>query len=628
MKYFSDMLERVNFPSDIKGLSKDELNVLAQEIREFLVQHVSKTGGHLASNLGVVEITLALNKVFDTPKDKFIWDVGHQSYVHKILTGRKDMFDKLRQLDGISGFPKISESEYDAANTGHSSTSISQALGMAKARDLKHEDSNVVAIIGDGALTGGISYEALNHAGKANTNVIVILNDNEMSISKNVGSMPEYLNKIRTQPIYFKVKEDIDVFLDKIPAIGETARKALKKVKGSIKYMVMPGIIFEELGFKYLGPVNGHDIGSLLTVLEQAKNIKGPVMIHAITKKGAGYKFAEENPDKFHGVGPFDVTTGDLVSKRKDSYSGVFGNALVDIASRNGKVVAISAAMPGGTKTDLFASLLPNRFFDVGIAEQHAVTLAAGMASGGLIPVCAIYSSFLQRAYDQVLHDVALPNLHVVFAVDRAGVVGEDGETHQGIYDMSYFRNVPNMTILAPVDYTELRGMLDFAINDVDGPVAVRYPRGSGQEEIVPYRPIEYGRGVKICDGSDVAIVAVGRMIGVAMLVKQKLQEEGLSVSVVNARFVKPLDEDLICGEACKCGNIFTIEDNVVCGGFGSGVLEMLSNRGIFVKNKIFAWPDKPLEQGACDKLFERYGLTGDAIAYNILKVLGEKIGM
>lgn len=625
MKYFIDMLDRINFPGDIKGLNKNELNVLASEIREFLVQHVSKTGGHLASNLGVVEITLALHKVFDTPKDKFIWDVGHQSYVHKILTGRKDMFDRLRQIDGISGFPKISESEHDAANTGHSSTSISQALGMAKARDLKHEDSNIVAIIGDGALTGGIAYEALNHAGKANTNLIVILNDNEMSISKNVGSMPEYLNKIRTQPIYFKVKEDIDVFLDKIPAIGETARKALKKVKGSIKYMVMPGVIFEELGFKYLGPVNGHDIGSLLTVLEQAKNIKGPVMIHAITKKGEGYKFAQENPDRFHGIGPFDIATGKLMSNKKDSYSSVFGKALVDIASTNGRVVAISAAMPGGTKTDLFAKMMPSRFFDVGIAEQHAVTFAAGMASSGLIPVCAIYSSFLQRAYDEILHDVALPNLHVVFAVDRAGVVGEDGETHQGIYDMSYFRNMPNMTILAPADYVELRNMMDFAINEIDGPVAVRYPRGRGEEEVVPYHPIEYGKGVKVCDGSDIAIVAVGRMVSVAMSTKRELEKLGISVSVVNARFVKPLDEELICSEVSKCKNVFTIEDNVVCGGFGSGVLEMLSGKGIFVKNKIFAWQDKPLEQGACDKLFERYGLTGDIIARDILKVLGEK---
>ncbi|MBP5427383.1 MAG: 1-deoxy-D-xylulose-5-phosphate synthase [Clostridiales bacterium] len=620
------MLEKINCPGDIKGLSKDELNILAKEIREFLVKHVSKTGGHLASNLGVVEITLALHKVFDTPKDKFIWDVGHQSYVHKILTGRKDKFDKLRQIDGIAGFPKISESEHDAANTGHSSTSISQALGMAKARDLNKEDNNVVAIIGDGALTGGISYEALNHAGKANTSFIVVLNDNEMSISKNVGGMPEYLNKIRTQPIYFKVKEDIDVFLDKIPAIGETAKKALKKVKGSIKYMVMPGIIFEELGFKYLGPVNGHDIGSLLKVLEQAKGIKGPVIIHAITKKGEGYKFAEENPDKFHGIGAFDVDTGETVCKRKDSYSKVFGESLLDIARVNPKVVAISAAMPGGTKTDMFAAEYPERFFDVGIAEQHAVTFAAGMASGGMVPVCAIYSSFFQRAYDQILHDVALPNLHVVFAVDRAGVVGEDGETHQGIYDMSYFRNVPNLTILAPIDYKELRCMMDFAINEVHGPVAVRYPRGSGEEELVPYQPIEYQKGVKLSNGNDVFIVGIGRMVSVALSVKDRLEKLGLSVSVVNARFVKPLDEELICKEAIKCDNIFLIEDNVECGGFGSGVLEMLSKRRIYIKNKIFAWPDKPLEQGACDKLFERYNLTDQAIANDILNILGKGV--
>ena len=619
------MLERINLPGDVKGLNNDELAKLALEIREFLVRNVSKTGGHLASNLGVVEITLALHKVFDSPKDKFIWDVGHQSYVHKILTGRKNKFDTLRKLNGISGFPKITESEHDVANTGHSSTAVSMALGMAKARDLKKEDNHIIAIVGDGALTGGISYEALNHAGRANTNIIVILNDNEMSISKNVGSMTEYLNKIRTKPIYFKVKEDIDVILNKIPG-GESAKKALKKVKGTIKYMVMPGIVFEELGFCYLGPVNGHDINGMTKILEQAKKIKGPVMIHALTTKGKGYKFAEENPDKFHGIGAFDVKTGEIINKRSDNYSKVFGKELLNIARDNHKVTVISAAMASGTKTDLFSNEYPDRFFDVGIAEQHAVTFAAGMASNGFVPVCAIYSSFFQRAYDQILHDVALPNLHVVFAVDRAGVVGEDGETHQGIYDMSYFRNVPNMTILAPVDYKELRGMLDFAINNMKGPVAIRYPRGSGEEQLVDYRPIEYKKGVKLSDGKDVAIVAIGRMVSVAILVKQILEKEGLSVSLINARFAKPLDEELICGEAIKCNNIFTIEDNVICGGFGSGVLELLSCKNIFVKHKIFAFRDKPLEHGKTEELFSRYNLTEDSIAKDILKILGKGV--
>ena len=576
--------------------------------------------------MGVVEITLALHKVFNSPYDKFIWDVGHQSYVHKIITGRKDEFLNLRKIDGISGFPKMCESEHDAFNTGHSSTSISVALGMAKARDLKGEQNNIVAIIGDGALTGGMAYEALNHAGRANTNLIVILNDNEMSISKNVGGMPEYLNKIRTQPIYFKVKEDIDVMLNKIPTIGESAKKALKKVKGSIKYMVMPGIIFEELGFKYLGPVDGHDIESMTKILERAKNVKGPVIIHALTKKGKGYKFSEENPDKFHGIGAFDVDTGETLSSRKDSYSKVFGESLVDIAKNNDRVVTISAAMPSGTKTDLFAKQYKDRFFDVGIAEQHAVTFAAGLANSGFVPVCAIYSSFFQRAYDQILHDVSLPNLHVVFAIDRAGVVGKDGETHQGIYDMSYFRTIPNMTILAPSDYCELRGMLDFAINKCNGPVAIRYPRGCGSEQIVPYLPIQEKKGVVICEGNDVAIVAVGKMLDLAISVKQILEEKGLGVSLINARFVKPLDEELICGVASKCQNIFTIEDNVICGGFGSGVLELLSKRGIFVPNKIFALPDKPLEHGECDKLFERYGLTKDKIANDILSILGKGV--
>ena len=616
------MLEKIDSPKDLKKLNIDQMKELAHDIRGFLVKSVAKTGGHLASNLGVVEITLALHKVFNTPKDSFIWDVGHQSYVHKILTGRKNKFDKLRQIDGISGFPKMAESEHDAFNTGHSSTSISVALGIAKARDLKKEDGHVIAIIGDGALTGGIAYEALNHASRANTDIIVILNDNEMSISKNVGGMPEYLNKIRTQPIYFKVKEDIDVMLNKIPSIGESAKKALKKVKGSIKYMVMPGIIFEELGFKYLGPVDGHDIQGMIKVLEQAKKIKGPVMIHALTKKGKGYKYAEENADKFHGIGAFDIETGEMLSKRKDSYSKVFGNALVKIAQKNDKVVTVCAAMASGTKTDLFAQKYKDRFFDVGIAEGHAVTFAAGLASKGFVPVCAIYSSFFQRAYDEILHDVALPNLHVVFAVDRAGAVGEDGETHQGIYDMSFFRSIPNMTILAPSDYKELEEMLDFAINKVKGPVAIRYPRGGGENEIVDFEPIEYKKAVMISKGADVCIVSAGRMLKVAIEVKDILEDKGLSVSLINARFVKPLDEDLICKEALKCGNIFTLEDNVICGGFGSGVLEMLSEKGIYVKNKIFAFSDKPLEHGSCNKLFEKYKLTKDSIANEILRII------
>lgn len=618
------MLERINSPEDLKKLNIEQMKVLASDIRKFLVQNVAKTGGHLASNLGVVEITLALHKVFNTPKDSFIWDVGHQSYVHKIITGRKNRFDKLRQIDGMSGFPKMSESEHDAFNTGHSSTSISIALGMAKARDLKKEDSHVIAVIGDGALTGGMAYEALNHAGRANTDLIVILNDNEMSISKNVGGMPEYLNKIRTQPIYYKVKEDIDVMLNKIPTIGESAKKALKKVKGSIKYMVMPGIIFEELGFKYLGPVDGHDIQGLVRLLEQAKHIKGRILIHALTKKGNGYKFAEENPDKFHGIGAFDVETGETLSKRKDSYSKVFGNALVRLADKNDKIVTISAAMASGTKTDLFAEKYKDRFFDVGIAEGHAVTFAAGLASKGFVPVCAIYSSFFQRAYDQILHDVALPNLHVVFAIDRAGAVGEDGETHQGIYDMSFFRSIPNMTILAPSDYKELEEMLDFAINKVKGPVAIRYPRGGGDTQLVEYTPIEYKKSVKISDGNDVAIVSAGKMLKTALAVKDILEEKGVSVSLINARFVKPLDEDLICKEALKCQNIFTLEDNVICGGFGSGVLEMLSENGIYVKNKIFAFKDKPLEHGPCDELYKKYNLTKDSIANEILRIIGK----
>jgi 1-deoxy-D-xylulose-5-phosphate synthase len=616
------VLDDIKSPEDVKRLDFRQLETLAHDIREFLIDSVSRTGGHLASNLGVVELTLTLHRVFNTPQDKIIWDVGHQSYVHKILTGRKDRFDCLRKMDGISGFPKVNESCHDCFNTGHSSTSISAALGMARARDIKNENYSVIAVIGDGALTGGMAFEALNDAGRSPNNLIVVLNDNEMSISKNVGGMSRYLSKIRTEPFYFKVKEDIDLILNKIPAIGKTAAKALDRAKGTVKYVLMPGIIFEELGFKYLGPIDGHNLSELNKVFSRAKQIKGPVFIHVCTQKGKGYAHAEQQPHLFHGVPPFEVETGEVLSSGGPSYSEIFGQELVKQAEKDKGIAAITAAMPQGTGLEEFSRLYRNRFFDVGIAEQHAVTLAAGLAQNGVKPVIAVYSSFLQRAYDQIFHDVALQNLHVVFAIDRAGIVGEDGETHQGIYDLSYLSHIPNMTLLAPSDYRELAGMLQYALQNHTGPIALRYPRGKGQECLGEYAQISYGRGVIALEGSDISIFAVGSMVETALKAAKLLGDSDISVEVINARFVKPLDEKLLIRSAMKTGNVITLEDNILAGGFGSQVLQMFNSNQIDCRFRSMGFPDSPVHQGSRAGLLKLYKLDYESVAREILKFI------
>ena len=616
------LLDEVNSPEDIKKLDISQLERLSGEIREFLIEKVSRTGGHLASNLGVVELTLALHRVFNTPQDRIVWDVGHQSYVHKIITGRKDLFETLRQMDGLSGFPKSRESEHDWFNTGHSSTSISAALGMAKARDILKEKYSVVAVIGDGALTGGMSYEALNDAGRSPNNLIVVVNDNEMSISKNVGGMSRYLSKIRTQPIYYKAKEDFDFILNRIPAIGKSASRVLDRAKGTIKYMIMPGVIFEELGFKYLGPIDGHNIAELNKVFARARNLKGPVLIHVCTQKGKGYTFAEEKPQEFHGISPFEIETGEVLISNDPSYSDVFGAKLASLAERDPHITAITAAMPQGTGLGEFSKRFPERFFDVGIAEQHAVTFAAGLAKSGLKPVVAIYSTFLQRSYDQIVHDVALQNLHVVFAVDRAGLVGEDGETHQGLYDLSFLSHIPNMTITAPCDYDEFEKLIEYAVLQHNGPIAVRYPRGTGRRSLYETGAIVPGKGVKLLEGSDITIAAVGNMVETAMKTAALLMGKGISTEVINARFVKPLDTKLIVGSVVKTGVLATLEDNTIKGGFGSNVLEMLNKNGICARTGLFGFPDSAVPQGSRAAIFSKYRLDPESLAADMMKLL------
>jgi 1-deoxy-D-xylulose-5-phosphate synthase len=617
----SKILPLVNQPADIKDLTHEQLQQLAREIREYLIESVSKTGGHLASNLGVVELTLALHSVFNTPYDKIVWDVGHQAYVHKMLTGRKDKFDTLRQLNGISGFPKTSESEHDSFNTGHSSTSISAALGMARARDLNSEKNSVIAVIGDGALTGGMAFEALNDAGMSNTDLIVVLNDNEMSIDKNVGGLSSCLSRIRTQPIYFKVQRDIDLLLHKIPTFGKRVATTIKRAKGSIKYLMLPGMFFEELGFKYIGPIDGHNINELKRILNKAKGLKGPILIHALTQKGKGYSHAEEKPDVFHGISPFVIETGETKKNpHAKDYSAVFGEALVDIARENKKVVAITAAMPCGTGLSKFAECFPERFFDVGIAEQHGATMAAGLAIEGMKPVFAVYSSFLQRAYDQVIHDVCAQNLPVVFAIDRAGIVGNDGETHQGVFDLSYLSHVPNMSIVAPKDYDELRQMLKFCI-DFDGPIAIRYPRGQAQElGLNKHQPIEYGKAEVLQQGNDLTLIACGKMVGTALKTARELIKQGISAEVINARFVKPLDEHTILSSAKKTNNVITIEDNMISGGFGNMVLQLISKSDLpDVKVTNLGYPDEFIQHGNTDELQKMYGLDAESITQKII---------
>lgn len=623
------LLNTINSPEDVKKLSEQQLEQLAQEIRQFMISVISKTGGHLAPNLGVVELTLALHRVFSTPKDKLVFDVGHQAYVHKIITGRREQFPTLRQYGGLSGFPKRSESEHDAFGTGHSSTSISAALGMAVARDLQGEDYDVVAVIGDGSMTGGMAFEGLNNAGDLHKRMIVVLNDNEMSISKNVGAMSEYLYQLRTGETYNKIKSDIESWLKNME-FGTDVLKAIRRLKGSVKYLMVPSSIFEELGYTYLGPIDGHDLNALQDVFHAAKKIDGPVLVHVLTKKGKGYAPAEESPNKFHGTGPYELETGKKIANPNApiTYTEVFGNTLTDMAKEDKKIVGITAAMPDGTGLSTFAKAHPDRFFDVGIAEQHAVTAAAGMAAAGLKPVAAIYSTFMQRAYDSVLHDICMQNLHVTMCLDRAGLVGDDGFTHHGVFDYAYLRSMPNMTIMAPKDENELRHMLKTAL-DFNGPVSVRYPRGSGLGVDIsgPMEDLPIGKAEVLKEGFDLCFWAIGSMVKPALDAAELLAKEGISAGVVNMRFAKPLDTELLKAHAQRYGKIITLEEGVLAGGVGSAVLEYLNQEELLDKCRVLTLgiPDEFILHGDKALLFKDIGLDTPAIAAKAADFVREK---
>ncbi len=622
------ILEGLKSSEDLKQLNIKDMNVLAAEIRDLLITSVSRCGGHLAPNLGVVELSIALHYVFNTAQDRVIWDVGHQSYVHKMLTGRREAMSTLRQYGGLSGFPKSEESIHDAFNTGHSSTSISAALGMAIARDLQQENYSVVSVIGDGALTGGMAFEALNHAGIEGRDLIVILNDNEMSISRNVGAMSGYLNRLRTDPSYSRTKEEIEHHLMRIPGIGPNIARAAGKFKDLLKYLMVPGIWFEELGFTYIGPVNGHDLNEILPVLNNARKMKGPVFIHVITEKGRGYEPARRDPKTFHGVGPFDINTGKTIKKPIKTYTEIFGEYMLKRAETDPKLVAITAAMASGTGLSEFALRYPKRFFDTGICEQHAVTLAAGMAKAGLHPVVAIYSTFLQRAYDQIIHDVALQKLPVIFAIDRAGLVGEDGPTHHGVFDLAYLRNIPDFTLMAPSNENELLDMLYTAFT-INGPVAIRYPRGAGEgvklEEVRQLLP--WGEARIIKKGGDLAIMAIGRGVSIAREVAGLLEGKGIGTLLVDARFVKPLDVDLITRIGVNYQRLVTIEDNCLEGGFGSALLEVLAEKSQELEVLRMGIPDEFVEQGRVDLLLNYLNMDAVSIVETIINKWPELLG-
>ena len=624
-----NLLDKINKPNDIKNINPQDYKKLAEEIRTFLISNVSKTGGHLASNLGVVELTMALHLFLDFPKDKLIWDVGHQSYTHKILTGRKDRFPTLRQMGGLSGFPKRKESECDAFDTGHSSTAISAALGMVKARDLKGENNRIVAVIGDGALTGGLAFEALNNAGRLKSNLIIVLNDNTMSISKNVGGMANYLAKLRTNTKYNDFKENMESILTQMVPGGKDIVYRLKRSKDAIKYFMLPNMLFEDMGLTYIGPIDGHNINSILTALRNASRVNKAVVVHVITKKGKGYVPAEKHPSRFHGIDPFYIDNGKTINETKtETYTRVFSSALINIAKNNDKVVAITAAMPYGTGLSAFKKVFPDRFFDVGIAEEHAVTFAAGLATEGFRPVVAIYSSFLQRAYDQIIHDVCINKLPVVFALDRAGICGKDGETHQGIFDLSFLSHIPNLVVMAPKNKWELEDMLKFALVH-DGPVAIRYPKGEAYQGLAEYRePVILGKSEIINkaakNSGNMAILAVGNMVKTAVSVSEKLKEHNIDSTLVNVRFVSPVDYDML-EELSKDHNIFiTMEDNVRTGGFGQQVSDYICR---YNKQNIrqinISIPDMFIEHGDVTELYKKYGLDADSIADKIMKELG-----
>ena len=616
-----DILNNITNPKDLKKLNYEDKKELAEEIRSYIIDVVSKNGGHLASNLGVVELTIALHSIFDTPKDKIIWDVGHQTYVHKILTGRKNQMKTLRRLDGISGFPKTTESEYDCFNTGHSSTSISAALGMARARDILNENYKVIAVIGDGALTGGMAEEALNDAGASKSNIIVVLNDNEMSISKNVGGISLLLGKMRTKNVYTKANEKVRIRMGNIPKVGNKIVKLTSRIKNSIKQIFISKMYFEDIGYTYLGPVDGNDIEAVEEILEQSKKCKGPVLVHVVTKKGKGYKLAEKNPSKFHGTAPFDKKTGEVLKAKSKDYSKVFGEKLVEIAKNDNRIVAITAAMADGTGLSEFKKKYPKRFFDVGIAEQHAIGMAAGMAKSGLIPVVPIYSSFYQRAYDQVIHDVCMQNLHVIMCADRAGIVGNDGETHQGLLDMASFSIVPNMTIMAPKDFKEFEQMIDFAVN-FNGPILIRYPRGGeGNLKLKCNEKIVLGESELLKEGSDVTIIAIGKMVEKAVEVADEFSKIGVDAEIINARFIKPFDENKIIESIEKTKNVITIEDGFIKGGLATTVNELIAKNGIIDVNiKNCGYYDEFVKQGSVQELEQINGLDCNSIVASWVK--------
>ena len=616
-----NILNNITNPKDLKKLNYEDKKELAEEIRSYIIDVVSKNGGHLASNLGVVELTIALHSIFDTPKDKIIWDVGHQTYVHKILTGRKNQMKTLRRLDGISGFPKTTESEYDCFNTGHSSTSISAALGMARARDILNENYKVIAVIGDGALTGGMAEEALNDAGASKSNIIVVLNDNEMSISKNVGGISLLLGKMRTKNVYTKANEKVRIRMGNIPKVGNKIVKLTSRIKNSIKQIFISKMYFEDIGYTYLGPVDGNDIEAVEEILEQSKKCKGPVLVHVVTKKGKGYKLAEKNPSKFHGTAPFDKKTGEVLKAKSKDYSKVFGEKLVEIAKNDNRIVAITAAMADGTGLSEFKKKYPKRFFDVGIAEQHAIGMAAGMAKSGLIPVVPIYSSFYQRAYDQVIHDVCMQNLHVIMCADRAGIVGNDGETHQGLLDMASFSIVPNMTIMAPKDFKEFEQMINFAVN-FNGPILIRYPRGGeGKLKLKCNEKIVLGESELLKEGSDVTIIAIGKMVEKAVEVADEFSKIGVNAEIINARFLKPFDENKIIESIEKTKNVITIEDGFIKGGLATTVNELIAKNGIIDVNiKNCGYYDEFVKQGSVQELEQINGLDCNSIVASWVK--------
>lgn len=613
------MLEKIQKPNDIKKIPADQLPALADEIREFIIESLSKTGGHLASNLGVVELTIAMHRVFDLPKDKLIWDVGHQSYTHKILTGRKDGFETLRREGGISGFPKRSESDCDVFDTGHSSTSISAGVGYVRARELKKENYSVVSIIGDGALTGGMAYEALNNAASLKSNFIIVLNDNEMSITENVGGMSSYLSGLRTASAYTDFKMDVTKALNRIQGIGPGMVDAMRKTKSSIKQIIIPGMLFEDMGLTYLGPVDGHNIPQLIKTFQEAKRFEGPILVHVLTQKGRGYEPAMRHPARFHGAGPFDVKTGLPVGKSNPTYTDVFSTVMRKMGDRRKDVAAVTAAMMTGVGLKRFSNMFPDRCFDVGIAEEHAVTFAAALSLGGITPVVAIYSSFLQRAYDQIMHDVCMQNLHVVFAIDRAGLVGYDGETHHGIFDLSYLGSMPNMTILAPKNLWELSDMIKFAV-DYDGPIAVRYPRGEAYTGLKEFRaPICLGKSEVIHEGSRVALLAVGSMVKMAEEVQKQLKERmDMDAALVNARFVKPIDEELLRSFADTYELVVTLEENVKDGGFGERVLAFAEEEDLPFGVEIIALPDRFIPHGSVSYQMKQVGFTPEDICGRI----------